>query len=60
MRTKAILSLDKFAKGNHLSVDQLSTVKGGRKVMSTTVNLQGDNGNVLPGGKPVGGSPFGM
>ena len=39
MRKKAILSLDKFAKGNNLSADQLSTIKGGRKKMTRDVNI---------------------
>lgn len=49
MRKKAILSLDKFAKGNNLSADQLSTIKGGRKKMTRIVNIGESDDN--PGNK---------
>lgn len=53
MKKKAILSLDKFAKGNNLSADQLSTIKGGRKKMTRLVNEGESDDN--PNGNPFGG-----
>lgn len=56
---KAILSLDKFAKGNNLSPNQLSTIKGGRKKIALKSQFNGDSQD---GELPSGGnsnSPFG-
>lgn len=45
MRKKAILSLDKFAKNSNLSTNQLATVKGGRKKMSSSKSVFNDSSN---------------
>lgn len=68
MRKKAILSFDKFAEGNSLSANQLSTIKGGRKKMTKSVLKNGqsddasDNGNNgNNNGNPLGiNFPFGQ
>ena len=57
MRKKAILSLDKFAKGNNLSADQLSTIKGGRKKMTRSFNTGESDDNL--GGKSGIDTTFG-
>lgn len=41
---KAIFSLDKFAEGNRLSSNQLSTIKGGRKKL-TPLKVKSENSN---------------